>query len=336
MRAYISSLFSCIFVVGVLLMPAAGFRLKTTSSGSLLDIHSRRISKLKGIEDFYTYDTSLSRQRAPRQAASMYEINRKYRLHPYTIEKMMRPNAVGFAGVILSLDTFLLDLSNPVCYALGIIAGELEKPITSPDAVIDLLGCSFSEFSTGLAWGLPARDLPKHERRFYEILDMVLSQVPLQPRDGVEPFLAQLLQEGNEVVVLTSLTIDLALKVLGKSQLSRIFEGKVSPDRLLCRELMPNSPVDDEDMDYDDDNSDIDDDDNAYDADADGENLFYESQGDGIHSTYSGSVNNNKRFIKCCSLLKKPPIACVLVDGSRGNMMEAKRNSISCIGISGE
>ena len=94
-----------------------------------------------------------------------------------------------------------------------------------------------------------------------------------------------------QITVITSLPRRLAVKLLRQTQLSQVFENRVSP-----------------------------------------ENLISTADKQAFHV---GLGNLNQPIVRCCALMKSPPLLGVYIDGNGRNLLTAKRLGLTCVGIQG-
>lgn len=294
--------------------PTGGHRIKTGMSKRC------HVSRLSAIEHGEHHDGQ--RYQSAKHPSSVYELNRMYRLSSSAMERMLEPTSTGYAGVIVSLDTAMVDLSKPIGYSLAILAGDLNEATPDPLKVRDLVGSTFRDFTIGLGWNIPEEFLSKYEQRYFDILSTVVSKLPIESLEGTQQLIRSLLDEKNEVTVMTSLRKDIALNVLGKTRLCQLFEGRVPPDHLICHghEVLPN----------------------AYNV----ESSTYDTVGVGsrdsddtyrqISEEIYGDRYMNKRFLHCCHVMRKPPMTCVLLDGNRRHVVGSKKFGMSCIALPGD
>lgn len=275
-------------------------------------------SKRSAIEDGSMSDDF--RIQAVSHPSSVYELNRMFRLSPRAMESILEPTSKGYTGVIVSLDTAMIDMSQAIGYSYAILAGDLNEATPEPLKVRDLVGSTFRDFTIGLGWNIQSEFLSKYEQRYFDILLKVVKNLPLTPIEGTRQLIRSLLDDKNEVTVLTSLRKDVALSVLGKTRLCELFEGRVPPDHLLCHE-------------------------SSFAAER-AHNIAngHSSPPSGSYShTYSsarvdddyGDKYVNKRFLRSCTVMRKPPMACVLIDGNRRHIVGSKKFGMSCIALSG-
>ena len=97
--------------------------------------------------------------------------------------------------------------------------------------------------------------------------------------------------EFNQITVISSLPRRLAVKALRQTQLSQVFESRVSPENLV-------SVVDE-------------------------------------RASHVGLKNPNQPIIRCCALMKSPPLVSVYIDANSRNLLTAKRIGLTCVGIQG-
>ena len=258
-------------------------------------------TKLYGIEDFDSAKDSYRAQTSPMYTPqSMYEVNRRFRLSTRDVQRIKEKHSQGSVGVIISLDTALLDLSQLFGYAYAMFCEDIDGQVPKPASIRDLVGSTFRDYAIALGWSFPTEDLPLQEEKLFACIDYMLDKVPIEAQPGCVELVNSVLDQGNDIIVVSSLPRPLALKVLGRSQLSQLFEGRVNPDHLLT--YNPPPPPDDP----------------------------KESRLDNYGDRYM-----NKRFIQICGIFKKPPVLCLLIDGNRRHILSAKRNGLSCIALSG-
>ena len=102
----------------------------------------------------------------------------------------------------------------------------------------------------------------------------------------------------HQVAVVSSLPRDLAVRVLKKTQLSAVFEGRVPPDHLVCRDEIPR-----------------------------------ETTGDDLISEEDFST---RRIMRCCGRMRSPTALSVCVDGNRREILAAKRAGLGVVGVQGQ
>eukprot|EP00600_Ochromonadales_sp_CCMP1393_P003214 CAMPEP_0174988822 /NCGR_PEP_ID=MMETSP0004_2-20121128/20356_1 /TAXON_ID=420556 /ORGANISM="Ochromonas sp., Strain CCMP1393" /LENGTH=338 /DNA_ID=CAMNT_0016242115 /DNA_START=184 /DNA_END=1200 /DNA_ORIENTATION=- len=254
---------------------------------------------MKGIEDggFNDYGSFFHQLKAP---SSVYELNKRYKLSSHDVDEILRPLAHGHAGVIMSLDTVMVDLSTAFGYSFAILASDLNEHAPAPRDIKDLIGSSFKDCIISLGWNIPDEFVSKYELRFYKIFEAVLAKLPIESNPGVVDLIQKLIDDGNEITVITSLPRDIARNIMGRTQLARIFEERdVNPEHLICNDILNDT------------------DEGGYNA---------EKYGD----KYIGRI-----FIQCCHLMRRNTLCAVLVDGNRRHVLAAKRNGLSCVALSG-
>jgi beta-phosphoglucomutase-like phosphatase (HAD superfamily) len=202
--------------------------------------------------------------------------------------------------VILQLETVMVDLSQAVGYSFAILAGDLKQETPTPTQICDSLGGTFKDYVVPLGLDVPDASIPAVERRWHTILSAVLEKLPIVTRPGVGVLITGLLAERNDLVVVSSLPVDIARKVLGKSGLAALFEGRVPGDHLICR-----------------------------DAPANAQETLWSS------SAEYGERYRSKLAVRCCGVLRRPPLLCVHVDGNHRHVLSAKRSGFSTVALTG-
>jgi beta-phosphoglucomutase-like phosphatase (HAD superfamily) len=232
---------------------------------------------------------------------SLYEVNRRYIPSPSTIERILDSSLRGHVGVVLQLETVMVDLAQAVGYSFSILAGDLKQDTPTPTQIRDSLGGTFKDYAVSLGLNIPDASLPAVEHRWHAILSAVLEKLPAIAKAGVGALISELLAERNDLVVVSSLPIDLAKKVLGKSGLAALFEGRVPGNHLICHDP-PASP----------------------------QEAILQS------STEYGERYRSKLAVRCCGVLKRPPLQCVHVDGNHRHLLSAKRSGFNTVALTGE
>jgi beta-phosphoglucomutase-like phosphatase (HAD superfamily) len=195
----------------------------------------------------------------------------------------------------------MVDLSQAVGYSFAILAGDLKQETPTPTQIRDSPGGTFKDYVVSLGLDVTDASLPAVEHRWLTIHSAVLEKLPILARPGVGALITELLSERNDLVVVSSLPIDIAKKVLGKSGLAALFEGRVPGDHLICRDA-PGT---------------------AQDA--------LRSSGTEYGERYRG-----KLAVRCCGVLKRPPLLCVHIDGNHRHLLSAKRSGFSTVALTGE
>jgi phosphoglycolate phosphatase-like HAD superfamily hydrolase len=232
---------------------------------------------------------------------SLYEANRRYAPSPSTIERILDSSLRGHVGVVLQLETVVVDLAQAVGYSFAILAGDLKQDTPTPTQIRDSLGGAFKDYAVSLGLNIPEASLPAVEHRWHTILSAVLEKLPVIARPGVGTLISELLTERNDLVVVSSLPIDIAKKVLGKSGLAALFEGRVPGDHLICRDApaTPQEALLQSGVDY-------------------------------------GERYRSKLAVRCCGVLKRPPLLCVHMDGNHRHLLSAKRSGFNAVALTGE
>ena len=88
--------------------------------------------------------------RIKKGSISTYEINRMFKLTRTQLDKVNRPLATGYSGIIIGLESCMLDLSSTYGYSFAILASDLNQATPDPILVRDLLGSTFKDYIIGL------------------------------------------------------------------------------------------------------------------------------------------------------------------------------------------
>ena len=152
-----------------------------------------------------------------------------------------------------------------------------------------------------------------YETRFYHIMHRYMQVCPTPALPGAAQWLDALLQDGNQVTVLTSLPRSLAVKALKQSKLSPIFEGyRVSPELLVCPLHLPPDTGDPTVPPT-----------TAISSSTSSSNSFYNNDRDsGMSDATSASssfatLRDGATLLKCCGLMRKPAVLTTILSGNR-------------------
>lgn len=245
--------------------------------------------------NFYIPDALVAR--AEKGMVRMNELDRLFALNSFEVDNIKRPLSKSFIGFIFSLEGGIVDTAALFVFSFTLLADECNKPAPNPIEVKDLIGSEFRDIIIGLGWNVHPYDIPSYEEKFYMIMKKVLANLPNINRiAGSETFIKEIVADNNEITVKTALPRDIAIMLLGKSKLSNLFDGKVNPD-----------------------------------------NLVYYTSSNQTTSTlnYGGQTVESSKLVECCFKMKKPSTLSLLVDGSRKNIITAKRLGLSCIAVKG-
>ena len=232
---------------------------------------------------------------------SIYEINKKLLLSNSLSNRILDSSgsAAGHVGIILNLETALVDTIQIMGYAFAILAGELQQETIPPLKIKASLGSPFIDQITAFGWKIADKgNVITIEQHLHSIIDNLINKLPILPYKGANSLIYDVLNQHNDITILSRLPRTLSKKLLGESGLSECLEGRISGDHLICPD-QHNSSIDIP----------------AY-----------------------NRINNYYRnlLIKSCIIMQKPPILCTLVDGNHENLLTAKRNGFNCIALTGK
>jgi len=147
-----------------------------------------------------------------------------------------------------------------------------------------------------------------YETRFYHIMHRYMQVCPTPALPGAALWLDSILQDGNQVTVLTSLPRNLAVKALKQSKLSSIFEGyRVSPELLVSPLHLPPETGDP----------------SVPSSTSTSSSSFYNNDRDrdsGTPTSASSSfatLRDGATLLKCCGLMRKPAVLTTILSGNR-------------------
>lgn len=266
----------------------------------------------------------LLEERLQRGQLTPQDLERMFGLTETDIDVIQRPATKGYAGVVFDLDTALVDLTTVLGYSLAALGGEMDQPTPHPLDVRDTAGNSMKDTVLALQWGVDVTGpaFARCEERFYTILHKFMDALPVTAVPGAAALLDAVVQDGNAVTVITSLPRGLAIKALQKAQLSRVLEGRVSPDHLVCPlhlpptlgagpPLPPTSPS--------------------------SPSPAPSSSYGGGPTTASGGVfaRDGALLLKCCGLMRKPAVLTTVVSGNKRTVLSAKRLGLNAVALPG-
>lgn len=188
-----------------------------------------------GFRDSYNFMPPIIKEKLEKGLLTPRELDKQFKLSQSDIESILKISSTGFAGVVYSLDTALADLKQLFGYSYALLAGEIDQPTPHPRKVYDTMGSSFKTTVTAFGWNLDLQNLDNYESRYFGIMDKLIEKLPIQAVPGAATSVSNLLLERNQLSVVTSLPRPLAIKVMRKTQLGMLFEGRVPPDNLVCR-----------------------------------------------------------------------------------------------------
>lgn len=249
--------------------------------------------------------------------ATISDLDRAFGLNEKDYDYLNRPNSKGYIGTILCLDTALLDMELVIAYSYSLLATELGQTLPKPQQIKDILGSTFPEALLSLGWTIPLNNinlLSRLEEKFHEIVSKVIdnSSMIIKIKPGVPMFIDTLLNDENELSVLTVLTRELAVKALRKSGLGSMLEGRVNPDNLITPypEKQPQQNNQ--------------------------QSLQQQQQSLQQQQLLEKSGHDQGwHLVRCCALMRTPSVLSVYIGGNRRKMQEAKKKGLSVIGIKG-
>lgn len=107
--------------------------------------------------------------------------------------------SVGFTGVILSLDTVLLDLNEVLSTSYELFAGEIQEAQPDISSIKNVIGSSFQDAMLSLKWNVPADAYSSYEKLYFEIVNKCMDMLPVYSHKGAEELLNDLINNGDEV-----------------------------------------------------------------------------------------------------------------------------------------
>jgi len=306
-------------------MQSRGVTMTTVASSST----ATAMTSTSSNKDNHLSPTSNSlSERIRKGSITAYEINRMFKITRPQLDNIERSSSTGFTGVLIGLESCMVDLTSAFGYSYSILSGDLNQPTPNPVIIRDLLGSTFKDYSIALGLNIPPEYMIKYEMRFYAIFEKVLERIPhLQPTSGCRELLSTIINDNNDITVVTSLPRSLALKVLAKSGLSSTFETRVNPDRLLCHNIddiiqLIQSPLTSDSPST----ATIEvaraSTDTTITATAAANDIQNEMS---AYSSNYGDKYLKQRIHRSCAIMKKPTVLTVCIDGNRRQIVAAKR-----------
>lgn len=313
-------------------MQSRGVTMTTVASSST----ATAMTSASSNKDNHLSPTSNSlSERIRKGSITAYEINRMFKITRPQLDNIERSSSTGFTGVLIGLESCMVDLTSAFGYSYSILSGDLNQPTPNPVIIRDLLGSTFKDYSIALGLNIPPEYMIKYEMRFYTIFEKVLERIPhLQPTSGCRELLSTIINDNNDITVVTSLPRSLALKVLAKSGLSNTFETRVNPDRLLCHNIddiiqLIRSPLTSETSTATTEvaaasasSSLIMTDTTTTATAADANDIQNEMS---AYSSNYGDKYLKQRIHRSCAIMKKATVLTVCIDGNRRQIVAAKR-----------
>ena len=166
------------------------------------------------------------------------DLERMFGLGVRQTERVLQETSRPFdIGVVVSLESVLVDMTIPAGYAFAALSSEVGQSTPNPLRVKEATGLTFKESVAALGWdALPASVLPKAEARYYEILEQFMASdlFPTTLREGAAELLHRLLEAPYvSLCVSTSLRRQTAIAGLSKTGLSGVLEGRLAGARLI-------------------------------------------------------------------------------------------------------
>ena len=219
--------------------------LKFKHSKSLSSFNSGDDSPLPKYVKQYTYMTPALEERMKLGQISVQELNRYFGLSKRELEdyESSSMNILhGKLGVIISLEDFIVNSREVYEFAyLYFFQAVLGQQTELPTAIRidDVIGDSFKDGLIGLGYtGVTMnenQEIAKLETRFLDVLKDMMNRFPqIEPNDGIPELLNDIINDNNEICLITSLPRDFAIKLIEKCRLVDYFKGRVHPDNLIC------------------------------------------------------------------------------------------------------
>jgi len=153
------------------------------------------------------------------------------------LEKIQHPLSKGFVGVVVSLEGALVDAEVLYGYTWAVFASDVGLEAPSPVEVKDIIGLDFTGSILALGWNLDAKRLSYYEKRFFDIMKIMVDKVPFVRRPGSKELINNIIQEKDTITVVTMLPRELATTLLRVTEIAKIFEeNNINPECLIIPE----------------------------------------------------------------------------------------------------
>lgn len=238
------------------------------------------------------------KSRLEKGMVNINELDRVFILNSFEIDNVKRPLSQSFVGFIIALEGGLVDVADVYVASFALFADFMGQPSPNPIEVVDLIGAEFREIVIGLGFNIGENEIPIYEERFYVIMKRVIQTMQVERVPGCDDFVKELIDDDNEIAVVTALPRDIAIMLLGKSRLSPLFEGKINPDNLVHHTIQNASIT-------------------------------------GEFNYGIGQTTQSSQLVECCYRMKKPSTLCLLIHSGRRNIITGKRLGMSCVALKG-
>ncbi|RYG97653.1 hypothetical protein EON65_52525 [archaeon] len=229
-----------------------------------------------------------------------HELEKMFSPNKLDLDLMLKRSSTGFVGLVFSVESGLVDLSE--AYWTGLMALSHEQSRTAPSIEIikEVAGLPLKDAFIALGWHFRSlEDEMLAATLVYNVMNDFVEKNDLQALSGVPSLLHRAIQEGNQVSIITNLPRELAVKALYKAHLSPLLQGRVPENHLLfpfC--LTPTEH-------------------------------YYALERYQFLTRY-------KQYVEACGVMHMSPAQCVGFDTQRTAIIEAKRVGMSAIGIRGD
>lgn len=222
---------SIVILLGVLFNRVGGFNRLIGST-----YKSNEYVKLQGTFRDNSFITPLTKERLEKGLLTPREVDKIFNPSKHEVDSILKISSSGFAGVIISLETALVDIRQLCGYSYALLAGELSQATPNPKKVHDIIGSSFKTAVTSFCWDIDMNNLETYENRYYEILNKLLDMMPIDSHMGAVKLINELVRNGDQITVTSAFPRQVAVNVLKKASLSQVFEGRVPAENLVTRD----------------------------------------------------------------------------------------------------
>ena len=104
-------------------------------------------------------------------------------------------------GVILPLETSLVESTRLLHFAYRILADELGEEPPTLAAAREVIGSSVRDATVTFGWPIEGKDQPKVENKLFFIVSSLIDKMPITSRANAAELINELLIDNNQIVL---------------------------------------------------------------------------------------------------------------------------------------
>ena len=195
-------------------------------------LDSNKIRSFTSLKSRFISD--ITKDRIRNGKISVKELDRIYEPNSSELERIQHPLSKGYTGVVFSLEGSLLNSEALFAHCWTAFAADIGMPKPGLSAIKDVIGLDFSESTLALGWNLKAGAMNLYEKRYYELLNILIDKIPISAVEGSQRLIQSIIDDSNKISVVTSLPRELATKLLRITTLAKVFEdNRIDPECLV-------------------------------------------------------------------------------------------------------